>query len=152
MCLACALSLSPSPSLSLSLYYRIYKVLSEYQVLSAAASTHTHTPSIMIMETLKQLYCNNNKKVTSSDSCIYWEPHTHTSATTLSLSLVRPSHNCKALLRYTYVTRNCASITTITCELERERGLWLTLMYIHMYMYTNLRFSFSLTEFNKILY
>ena len=25
-------------------------------------------------------------------------------------------------------------------------------MYIHMYVYTNLWFSFSLTEFNKILY
>ena len=113
MCLACATTLSlPLP---LSLYYRIYKVLSEYQVLSAAASTHTHThtPSIMIMETLKQLYCNNNKKVTSSDSCIYWEqPHTHTQVLplSLSLSLVRLSHNRTALLRYRYVTRNCASI------------------------------------------
>ena len=105
-----SLSLSPLP---LSLYYRIYKVLSEYQVLSAAASTYTHTPSIMIMETLKQLYCNNNKKVTSSDSCIYWEqPHTHTQVLplSLSLSLVRLSHNRTALLRYRYVTRNCASI------------------------------------------
>ena len=43
MCLACAVTLPPS--LSLPLYYRIYKVLSEYQVLSAAASTHTHTHS-----------------------------------------------------------------------------------------------------------
>ena len=110
-----SLSLPLSLPLPLSLYYRIYKVLSEYQVLLAAASTYTHTPSIMIMETLKQLYCNNNKKVTSSDSCIYWEQphthtHTHTSATTLSLSLFRLSHNCTALLRYRYVTRNCASI------------------------------------------
>ena len=113
MCLACATTLSlPLP---LSLYYRIYKVLSEYQVLSAAASTYTHTPSIMIMETLKQLYCNNNKKVTRSDSCIYWEqPHTHTHkcyhSLSLSLSLVRLSHNRTALLRYRYITRNCASI------------------------------------------
>ena len=131
-----SLSLSPSPSPSL--YYRIYKVLSEYQVLSAAASTHTHTPSIMIMETLQQLHCNNNKKVTSSDSCIYWEQphtHTHTSATTLSLSLslVRLSHNCRALLRYRYVTRNCASITTITCELERER------LRVDAHVYTHVR-------------
>ena len=43
MCLACATTLSlPLP---LSLYYRIYKVLSEYLVLSAAASTYTHTHS-----------------------------------------------------------------------------------------------------------
>ena len=113
MCLACATTLSLPLPLPLSLYYRIYKVLSEYQVLSAAASTHTHTPSIMIMETLKQLYCNNNKEVTSSDSCIYWEqPHTHTQVLplSLSLSLVRLSHNRTALLRYRYVTRNCASI------------------------------------------
>ena len=116
MRLTCAWHVLPlSLSLSLSLYYRIYKVLSEYLVLSAAASTYTHTPSIMIMETLKQLYCNNNKKVTSSDSCIYWEqPHTHTHTHkcyhSLSLSLVRLSHNRTALLRYTYVTRNCASI------------------------------------------
>ena len=45
MCLACAVTLSLSLPLPLSLYYRIYKVLSEYLVLSAAASTHTHTHS-----------------------------------------------------------------------------------------------------------
>ena len=121
MCLACAttlslpLSLSPSLSLFLSLsiigYIRYSVSIRYYQQL--LVHTHTHTPSIMIMETLKQLYCNNNKKVTSSDSCIYWEqPHTHTQVLplSLSLSLVRLSHNRTALLRYTYITRNCASI------------------------------------------
>ena len=123
----CYHSLSPSPSpspylspplslfLSLSIIGYIRYSVSIWYYQQLLVHTHTHTPSIMIMETLKQLYCNNNKKVTSSDSCIYWEQphtHTHTSATTLSLSLslVRLSHNRTALLRYRYVTRNCASI------------------------------------------